>query len=71
MLSQNPRRILGLEKETIKENTKANLTLFTLHDKTIFTEKDNASKSKNSPFIGKTLNGRVVGVINNGKVVLN
>ena len=71
VLSQNPRRILGLEKESIKENTKANLTLFTLHDKTTFTEKDNASKSKNSPFIGKTLNGRVVGVINNGKVVLN
>ena len=71
VLSQNPRRILGLEKESIKENTKANLTLFTLHDKTTFTEKDNASKSKNSPFIGKTLNGRVVGIINNGKVVLN
>ncbi len=70
-LAENPRQILGLEKETIKENAKANLTLFTLNDKTTFTEKDNVSKSKNSPFIGKTLNGKVVGVINNGKVVLN
>ena len=70
-LAENPRQILGLENETIKENAKANLTLFTLNDKTTFTEKDNVSKSKNSPFIGKTLNGKVVGVINNGKVVLN
>ena len=70
-LAENPRHILGLENETIKENVKANLTLFTLNDKTTFTEKDNVSKSKNSPFIGKTLNGKVVGVINNGKVVLN
>ena len=70
-LAENPRQILGLENETIKENVKANLTLFTLNDKTTFTEKDNVSKSKNSPFIGKTLNGKVVGVINNGKVVLN
>ena len=70
-LAENPRQILGLENETIKENAKANLTLFTLNDKTTFTEKDNISKSKNSPFIGKTLNGKVVGVINNGKVVLN
>ena len=71
VLAENPRQILGLENETIKENVKANLTLFTLNDKTTFTEKDNISKSKNSPFIGKTLNGKVVGVINNGKVVLN
>ena len=70
-LAENPRQILGLENETIKENVKANLTLFTLNDKTTFTEKDNVSKSKNSPFIGKALNGKVVGVINNGKVVLN
>lgn len=70
-LAEHPRHILGLENETIKENVKANLTLFTLNDKTTFTEKDNVSKSKNSPFIGKTLNGKVVGVINNGKVVLN
>ena len=70
-LAENPRHILGLEKETIKEHVKANLTLFTLNDKTTFTEKDNVSKSKNSPFIGKTLNGKVLGVINNDKVVLN
>ena len=71
MLTKNPRAILEIDSVSIKEGVKANLTLFTLHDKTTFTEKDNASKSKNSPFIGKTLNGRVVGVINNGKVVLN
>ena len=39
VLAENPRQILGLENETIKENAKANLTLFTLNDKK-FTQTD-------------------------------
>ena len=71
VLAVNPRLILGLKKETIKENTDANLTLFTLTETSTFTEKQNVSKSKNSPLLDKSMNGRVVGIINNGKLILN
>jgi dihydroorotase len=66
-LSVNPRKILGLEIPTIEEGMKANLTLFTAKSESILKEKDVLSKSKNSPFIGKKLTGRVIGVINNNK----
>lgn len=69
-LAENPRRILELASATIKENQQANLTLFSLSEKTTLSENDIASRSKNTPFIGKTLNGRVIGVLNNGKVFI-
>ena len=70
-LAENPRAVLGLKPVVIKENEDANLTLFTLGGKTTFSEKQILSRSKNSPFIGKTLNGRVIAAINNDKLVLN
>jgi dihydroorotase len=70
-LAENPRAILGLEPVVIKEDQDANLTLFTLSGKTSFLDKNIVSKSKNTPFIGKTMNGKVIGAINNGKLILN
>jgi dihydroorotase len=32
-----------------------------------FNEKENHSKSKNSPWLGQTLTGKAVAVFNNGK----
>lgn len=66
-LSVNPRKILGLEIPQIQEGQKANLTLFTAEGETILTEKDILSKSKNSPFVGKSLQGKVIGSVNNNK----
>jgi dihydroorotase len=34
-------------------------------------EKDIFSKSKNSPFIGKELTGKVIGIINKTQAVIN
>lgn len=68
-LSENPRKILGLESITIKENIPANLTLFTTEGTSVFTEKDNCSKSKNSPFFGKELKGKVIAVVNHNQIV--
>lgn len=70
-LAENPRMILGLESLVIKEDQTANLTLFSLNDKSVLLEKDLLSKSKNTPFIGKPLNGKVIGAINNDKLILN
>ena len=70
-LAENPRRILNLEAGIIAENQKANLTLFTFTGKTTLQEKDIISKSKNTPFIGKLLDGKVIAAINNDKLYLN
>lgn len=66
-LTINPRKILGLELPKIEEGQKANLTLFTAEGETVLSEKDILSRSKNTPFIGKTLQGKVIGAINNNK----
>jgi dihydroorotase len=52
----------------IKEKEKANLTLFLPNKEWKFEEKDIRSKSKNTPFVGKKLKGKIVGVVNNGQI---
>jgi len=70
-LSVNPRKIFGITIPQIQEGATACLTLFNFDEEYIFDEKMIQSKSKNSAFIGKTLKGKVVGIINKEKVVLN
>lgn len=69
-LSINPRRILGLEIPCVKVGEKANLTLFDPEHKWEFTEKQIASKSRNTPFIGHSFVGKAIGVMNNNKFSL-
>jgi len=65
-----PRQLLHLSIPEIKEKTAANLTLFSPNSETKLATSDIVSKSKNSPFIGKKLNGKVYGVINKNKVLM-
>lgn len=67
----NPRKILGVEMPKIEQGQPANLTLFDPDKEWIFTEEKIKSKSKNSPFIGKKLKGKVIAVFNKGKVIIN
>jgi len=71
LLSVNPRKIFSLDLPEIKEGAAACLTLFTPDEEYVFEEHMIKSKSKNSPFTGKKLKGKVIGIINNGKVELN
>jgi dihydroorotase len=64
LLSLNPRKLFGLEEIKIEKGSKAILTLFDPSEKWTVTEKDFRSKSKNSPFIGRELTGKVIGIIN-------
>jgi dihydroorotase len=64
-ISINPRKILGLKVPTIKEGEDANLTFFAPNEEWVFEEKNIASISKNTPFIGKKMRGKVIGVTNN------
>ena len=66
-----PRNIFGLALPQIKEGNLACITLFNPLQQYIFEEQMILSKSHNSPFIGKTLKGKVIGIINKNKTVIN
>jgi dihydroorotase len=63
----NPRRLLQLDVPKIEVDAKANLTLFDPHHLWTFNEKNNFSKSKNSPWLGKEITGKAMAVFNNGR----
>jgi len=65
-LAVNPRRILRLPAVTIAEGQPATLTLF--DPTSTWTFSRSLSKSKNSPFLGQTLTGQVVGTIRAGRL---
>lgn len=71
MQTVNVRNIFAVQVPEIKEGETASLTLFIPDAEFVFEEKMIRSKSKNSPFIGKKLRGRVVGIINKDQIVLN
>ena len=71
MQTINVRNIFGLSIPKIAEGEMATLTLFTPDTEFVFEEAMIHSKSKNSPFIGKKLKGKVVGIINREKIELN
>jgi dihydroorotase len=71
VLSTNPRKIFKKEIAGIRENEKAILTLFAPKQKWSVKESDLRSRSKNSPFIGKELTGKVIGIIHKEQLFLN
>jgi dihydroorotase len=62
-----PRALLKLPPVVIEPDTKANLTLLDPNREWQFTAAHNFSKSKNSPWLGQPLQGKVVAVFNNTK----
>ena len=70
-LTVSPRKIFGLDVPEIKEGVTASLTLFNPATEFVFDETMIASKSKNTPFIGRPLKGKVIGIVNGNKIHLN
>ena len=62
--------LFGIEKQSVTEGQKANITLFNPEGISIFTKENILSKSKNSAFLGKEIKGKVYGIYNQGKIVL-
>ena len=58
-LTINPRKIMGFEHDLFKKGREAEITVFDPNENWIFNNDDIYSKSKNSPFVGKELIGRV------------
>ncbi|TKC08360.1 dihydroorotase [Pedobacter polaris] len=66
-LAINPRKILNLPTSTIKKGEIANFVIYNPAKKWEYNVSNNASKSKNSPLLGKTLTGKVELVYNNNQ----
>jgi len=67
-MSTSPAKIYNIDGGVLKENGKADITIFDLDKEWVVTD-DFKSKAKNSPFIGMKLSGKVYMTICNGKVV--
>ncbi|MFA5833373.1 MAG: dihydroorotase [Bacteroidota bacterium] len=67
--STNPRKIVGKEV-VVREGELANLTFFDPSIEWIVDISKFKSKSKNSPFNGRHLKGKAIGIYNNGKIML-
>jgi dihydroorotase len=66
-VTTGPRSVLQLEMPVIDIDAKANLTLLDPNAAWTLDEETNLSKSKNSPWWGKSLTGKAVAVFNNNK----
>ncbi|WP_341227494.1 dihydroorotase [uncultured Arcticibacterium sp.] len=64
--TENPRKLLNKTQPKIAEGELANLTVFNPDEKINFELKDIISKSKNSPFIGKELKGKIYATFHKG-----
>lgn len=70
-ITSKPKAIFGLENHSIKENNKAEITLFNPKNKYTFTRKNILSTSKNSPFLNKNLKGKAYGIYANKQLIIN
>ena len=63
--------IFNIENDSIDEGEIANFTFFNPDGNWTFQKEHILSKSKNSAFLGTSMKGKVYGVFNKGKLVLN
>ncbi len=69
VLSIAPKRTFGIENPSIEKGNQANMTIFDLEETWVLDEQTNKSKSKNSYWWGKPLQGRVKALIQNNKTL--
>ncbi|MDD5282238.1 MAG: dihydroorotase [Candidatus Omnitrophica bacterium] len=68
-IALNPAKILGINKGTLSVGADGDLVIVDADKEFVLEKKNIVSKSKNSPFIGRTVKGLVEYTICNGKVV--
>ncbi len=69
LTSYNPAKLLKIDRGEIKEGKIADLTIYDPNEEYSYTKDMIVSKSKNTPFIGKKLKGKVKYTIVSGKIV--
>jgi len=68
LLTVNPRRVMGFEEDLFKVGCAAELTILDPDQEWIYKEQNIYSKSRNTPFIGEKLKGKVHYTISKGTV---
>jgi dihydroorotase len=68
LFTSGPARVLGIESK-IAAGQAANLTIFSLDDSWTYNVKESPSKSRNSPFDGRTFKGAPVATIVAGRAI--
>jgi len=69
LLSSAPRDIFGLEQPSLQEGNAACLSFFDPSGTTLVEEKGLRSKSKNTAFLGHSLKGRALGILNGDRLI--
>jgi len=68
LLITNPAKVIGIKPPSLRKGEKAEIVLFDPEEEYLVTEDFIQSKSKNTPFLGKTIKGRVKKVILKDKI---
>ena len=68
LLTVNPRRVMGFEEDLFKIGCAAELTILDPDQEWIYKEQNIYSKSRNTPFIGEKLKGKVRYTISKGTI---
>ena len=63
--------VFNVFNPSVLVGNKADISLFTTEKEWIFAKENILSKSKNSTFLGKKMKGKVIGVYNNGQLIIN
>lgn len=63
--------IFNTKNNPINQSNIADLSLFVPDGNWVFQKENIGSKSKNSAFIGQQMKGKVIGIYNNGQLILN
>ena len=70
ILSSGAYMVLGIKRHSIRKDESAVITIFDPNENISITPQYFASKSKNSPFLGAILKGKIKGVINQQKSLI-
>ena len=65
------KRIFGIAKNSITIGNKAELSFFTTKENWTFEKENMLSKSKNAAFLGQKMQGKAIGIYNNGQLIIN
>jgi dihydroorotase len=69
LFTVNPARILGINRGTLAQGAPGDVTIFSTENQWTYDVNKSFSKSRNTPFDGKTFRGGPIATIVNGEIV--